>query len=112
MSVGVSLVPIVFVESSGLRHAVHVPAGRTLMQAAVDAEVAGIVAECGGIGSCAGCHAYVDPNWLDRLPPKNDDETMLIEELEEARPESRLTCQITVDETMEGLIVRVPTRQQ
>ena len=67
---------ITYIQPNGEPKTVDVPAGTTAMEAAVDNDVAGIVAECGGACSCATCHVYVDPEWVDKLPrpePQEDD---------------------------------------
>ncbi|MDQ2801504.1 MAG: 2Fe-2S iron-sulfur cluster-binding protein, partial [Pseudomonadota bacterium] len=72
-------------------------------------DVPGILAECGGVMSCATCHVYVDPAWLDRLPPPSTDEDdMLDNTAAERRANSRLSCQIKMAPELDGLRVQVP----
>ena len=81
------------------------------MEAAVQHDVQGIVARCGGACACATCHVYVDQAWLGRLPPAEDMELGMLESTWEPRPASRLACQITITAALDGLRVTVPRRQ-
>jgi len=86
--------------------------GRSLMRAAVDAGVDGIAADCGGCLSCATCHVYVADAWRGRLPPPSGDELSMLEmTAAERRPGSRLSCQITLNAALDGLVVTLPTTQ-
>lgn len=86
--------------------------GHSLMQAAVDAGLDGIAADCGGCLSCATCHVYVDPAWLGRLPPMGSDEHAMLEmTAAERRENSRLSCEIVLDDSLDGLTVHLPETQ-
>ncbi len=86
--------------------------GQTVMQLAVAAGLDGVVAECGGVLSCATCHVYVSPDWVDRLPQASQDErAMLAFTATEQRDTSRLSCQILLDDSLDGLVVEMPERQ-
>ena len=86
--------------------------GATLMRAATAAGVAEIAADCGGCLSCATCHVVVDPAWVDRLPAPSADEDAMLELTAEPRaPTSRLSCQIVLDDELDGLAVRLPAHQ-
>jgi 2Fe-2S ferredoxin len=82
------------------------------MEAAVDSNVPGIVAECGGSCSCATCHVYVDESWLGRLEEPTQEESDLIEFLDGARPNSRLSCQILLSDDLDGLTLHIPESQE
>ncbi len=104
--------PIVrYVEYSGEERAVDVPPGISLMEAALQNMVAGIDGDCGGCCACATCHVYVDPEWIDRLPAREDMETEMLELAEDVRPNSRLSCQIKMSAALDGLVVRLPESQ-
>ena len=106
------MVRIVYKFGDGSSREVEVSAGRSLMLGATINGVEGIDAECGGTLSCATCHVYVDPAWVDRLPEPEEMELELMEGVAaERRPNSRLSCQITLTEALDGLTVEVPTRQ-
>ena len=102
---------IVFIEHDGEKREVQAEAGRSVMQAAVENAVPGIVADCGGSCSCGTCHGFVDPAWLAKIPPAGTAESALLEGLLELKPNSRLTCQITVTANIDGMIVRLPKSQ-
>lgn len=103
---------IVFLHPDGREEGFEAPAGVSLMQAATGHGVDGIVAECGGGLACATCHVYVDAAWFERLPPPASDELAMLEcTAAERRPTSRLSCQIRLDDTLQGLRVAVPERQ-
>ena len=86
--------------------------GMTLMQAAVDHDVDGIAADCGGTLACATCHVLVEPDWLARLPPMGSDESEMLDFAAAPRePGSRLSCQITLTSGLDGLRVGLPAAQ-
>lgn len=86
--------------------------GQSVMQLAVASGLDGIVAECGGVLSCATCHVYVSPDWVERLPPPGEDELgMLAFTAVERRDTSRLSCQIILDDSLDGLALELPERQ-
>ncbi len=85
--------------------------GSSLMEAAVDNGITDIVAECGGALSCATCQVYVDPEWFPRLPEPQQAEQEMLEFAVDPQPNSRLSCQIKVDEKLDGMVVRLPESQ-
>ena len=102
---------IKFIEASGKEHEVEAQEGQSVMQAALNNLVPGIVAECGGFASCATCHGYVDEAWLTKLPPPDAAEAGMIECAYHVRPNSRLTCQLKVTPALDGLVLRLPVSQ-
>lgn len=103
---------ITFRFPDGSETLVDVPAGTSVMQAAVSHDIDGIVAECGGNALCATCHVYVDPSRLDELPPMREDENEMLELTLSPREEnSRLSCQIPVTLELDGLVVALPAEQ-
>jgi ferredoxin, 2Fe-2S len=102
---------ILFIEHNGAEHSVDAEVGKTVMQAAVENLISGIVGDCGGSCSCATCHCYVDPAWAERLQPASESETMMIEGALHAQDSSRLSCQIVVEPELDGLVVRLPVSQ-
>lgn len=105
------MVKITYIEQGGKEWALDLEPGTSLMQGAVDNSVLGIIGDCGGNCSCATCHVYVDSAWVDRVGAKEVQEEQLLEEVYEARPNSRLSCQITAIEELDGLVVHLPQRQ-
>lgn len=102
---------ITFVEHDGTENKLEVESGYSLMQAAVDNMLEGIVAECGGACSCATCHCYVDAPWFDKVGTPNSTEEEMIEFAVERKENSRLSCQIQVTEELDGLVVHLPESQ-
>ena len=102
---------ITFIEAGGKEHEVEAEEGQSVMQAAVNNLIPGILAECGGFASCATCHAYIDEPWLGKLPPPDVSEEGMIECAFHVRPSSRLTCQLQVTPALDGLVVRLPVSQ-
>jgi 2Fe-2S ferredoxin len=103
------MIKVIFTSPEGQTHAVDAKSGSTLMEAARDNGVKGIVAECGGACSCATCHVHVADDWLDRLPAMSPTEMDMLEfadGLDERR--SRLSCQIVLNDGLDGLSVTVP----
>jgi 2Fe-2S ferredoxin len=82
--------------------------GMTVMEAARNAGIAGIVADCGGCCICGTCHVHVDALWRQRIGPPSDIEVATMDFSEDVRPESRLSCQIAVTDDLDGLVLRVP----
>lgn len=103
---------VTYIEASGEEHVVEVPLGNSVMEGGRDADVEGIVAECGGACSCSTCHVYVHPDWIDRLAPKESMEEDMLDFAPGLEPErSRLGCQIRMTDGLDGLIVNVPEEQ-
>jgi 2Fe-2S ferredoxin len=101
---------VTFVQPDGERRVVEVPVGVSVMKAAVNNGVPGIVAECGGSCMCATCHVYVASEAV--LPPLSaDEDEMLDVAAAERRPTSRLSCQLVVTEEFDELVVDVPETQ-
>jgi 2Fe-2S ferredoxin len=103
---------ITFTEPGGSRREVDAPLGITLMEAARQHGVQGVVAQCGGACACATCHVYIDPSWLARLEPREEMEEGMLETAWEPRENSRLSCQIHITADLDGLQVSVPERQR
>jgi 2Fe-2S ferredoxin len=96
----------------GTTRSVQVPEGTSVMRGAIDHNLPGVDAECGGCLSCATCHVYVDDRFFPLLAPASDDELELLAGVAaERRPQSRLSCQIPMTAALDGLIVRMPERQ-
>jgi ferredoxin, 2Fe-2S len=103
---------IVFIEPGGRRREINAPLGITLMEAARQQDVQGIVAQCGGACACATCHVYVNPAWMAKLDAREDMEEGMLETAWEPRDNSRLSCQIHITADLDGLEVTVPARQR
>jgi|TARA_B110000438_G_C15809110_1_gene648790 2Fe-2S ferredoxin len=96
-----------YVTQDGRKHEVDVDAGYTVMEGAVNNDLDGLPAECGGACACATCHAYIDPQWLSKLPALDDMEDSMLDAAFDRRDNSRLTCQIEVTNELDGLVVHI-----
>lgn len=94
------------VDRDGVEHEVDGHSGFTLMENLRDLDY-GVAAICGGMCACATCHVYVDDAWRDRLPAPQSDETDLVSDLVNKRPNSRLSCQVNFSEQLAGLKVQI-----
>lgn len=102
---------ITFIEFDGTAHEVDVPAGGSVMEAAVRNNVPGIEADCGGACACATCHVYVSDQWLEKVGERGELEQSMLEFSDSMRPNSRLSCQIPLTEELDGLVVDMPESQ-
>jgi 2Fe-2S ferredoxin len=106
------MVQVTFIEQNGNRRVVEIGDGQSVMSGAVNNLLRGISADCGGACACATCHVYVEEGWNERLPPMDETENELLEGVASDREvNSRLSCQIIVDGSCEGLVIRIPDRQ-
>ena len=102
---------ITYVEHNGKEHTIDVQNGLTVMEGAVQNDIPGIDADCGGSMACATCHVYVKDEWYDKLDEKSECEDDMIDQAYEPKKNSRLSCQITVSDKTEGLVVHLPEKQ-
>jgi 2Fe-2S ferredoxin len=102
---------VTYIQPDGRERVVEARVGTTVMEAAIDNDVAGIVAECGGACSCATCHVYVDPAWASKLSPADAQEDGMLGCVLDRQPTSRLSCQIVLKPELDGLVVRVADEQ-
>ena len=90
---------------------IDVQNGLTVMEGAVQNDIPGIDADCGGGMACATCHVYVNEEWFDKLPAKEDGEEDMLDMAFEPKKNSRLSCQLIVTDDLDGLKVRTPEKQ-
>jgi 2Fe-2S ferredoxin len=102
---------ITFIDQDGNEREIEAETGSTVMENAINNDIPGILATCGGSCSCATCHVYVDDAWVDKLPPPELDESDMLDTAHDLQENSRLSCQIKVTEELDGLIVTTPPRQ-
>ena len=102
---------IKYIEHNGNEHIVDVQNGLTVMEGAVQNDIPGIDADCGGGMSCATCHVYVKEDWYDKLPKKELGEDDMLDQAYEPKLNSRLSCQIIVSDELDGLCVNMPEKQ-
>ena len=102
---------ITYIEHSGKSHTIEVANGLSVMEGAVQNNIPGIDADCGGSMACATCHVYVKEEWFNKLPKKEDGEEDMLDMAFEPKKNSRLSCQLMVSEQIDGLIVNLPEKQ-
>ena len=102
---------IIYVEYNGNTHTVDVENGLSVMEGAVQNNIPGIDGDCGGGMACATCHVYVKDEWFNKLEKKTDGEEDMIDQAFGPKKNSRLSCQITVTDELNGLIVNMPEKQ-
>ena len=102
---------ITYIEHNGKSHSLNVENGLTVMEGAVQNNVPGIDADCGGSMACATCHVYVKEEWFNKLPKKEDGEEDMLDMAFEPKKNSRLSCQLMVSDQLDGLVVNLPEKQ-
>lgn len=102
---------VTFVDSAGVSRSVEAATGMSLMEAARDNDIPGIVAQCGGMCACATCHVYVDEQFLALLDGPDDNEEPLLDFIDDREANSRLACQIRLTPALDGICVRTPASQ-
>ena len=102
---------ITYIEHDGKSHEIEVANGLSVMEGAVQNNIPGIDADCGGSMACATCHVYVKEEWFNKLPKKEDGEEDMLDMAFEPKTNSRLSCQLMVSEQIDGLVVNLPEKQ-
>ena len=102
---------ITYIEQNGDLQTIEVQSGLTVMEGAVQNNIPGIDADCGGSMACATCHVYVEDSWLNKIPKAEDAEQDMIDMAYKPNKNSRLSCQIVVTDEIDGLKVTTPEKQ-
>ena len=102
---------IKYIEHKGKSHTIDVANGLSVMEGAIQNNIPGIDADCGGSMACATCHVYVKEEWFDKLLKKEDGEEDMIDMAYEPNKLSRLSCQLIVSDELDGLVVKLPIKQ-
>ena len=102
---------ITYIENNGVSKTIEVANGLSVMEGAVQNDISGIDADCGGGMACATCHVYVKEDWFNKLPKKEDGEEDMLDMAFEPKTNSRLSCQLIVSDELDGLIVDIPSKQ-
>ena len=100
-----------YIDSHGNSKSIEVDNGLTVMEGAIQNNITGIDADCGGSMACATCHVYVEEKWLDKLAKLEDGEIDMIDMAFEPKKNSRLSCLIIVSDELDGLTVTTPEKQ-
>ena len=102
---------IKYIEHNGKEHEIEVSSGLTVMEGAIKNNIPGIDADCGGACACATCHVYINQDWVEKLNPKEDTEEDMLDFAFDVKDNSRLSCQISVTDELNGLIVNLHEKQ-
>ena len=102
---------ITYIEHNGKSHVVEVSNGLSVMEGAVQNNIPGIDADCGGSCACAPCHVYVGEKWFSKLPNKENAEEDMLDMAFEPNEFSRLGCQITITDDLNEMVVKMPSKQ-
>ena len=102
---------ITFKDNQNNLKTIEVEKGLTVMEGAIQNDIPGIDADCGGSMACASCHVYVEKNWLDKLPKAEEAEVDMIDMAFEPKKNSRLSCQLIISDELDGLTVTTPEKQ-
>ena len=102
---------ITYITHDEKNHTIEVQNGLTVMEGAVQNDIPGIDADCGGGMACATCHVYVKEEWFDKLTKKEDGEEDMLDMAFEPNKFSRLSCQILITDELDGLTVSLPSKQ-
>ena len=102
---------ITYIENNEKIHIIEVANGLSVMEGAVQNDLPGIDADCGGAMACATCHVYVKEEWFNKLPKKEDGEEDMLDMAYEPNKFSRLSCQLIISDELDGLTVKLPIKQ-
>ena len=102
---------ITYISHDGKKSTVEVATGLSVMEGAIQNNIEGIDADCGGSMACATCHVYVSENWFSKLEKIHDAETDMLDMAYEPKKNSRLSCQIIVSNDLDGLEITTPVKQ-
>ena len=102
---------IIYNDYQGNSKTIEVDNGLSVMEGAIQNDIPGIDADCGGAMACATCHVYVKEDWFNKLPEKTEGEDDMLDQAYEPSPSSRLSCQIIVSDELNGLVVNLPEKQ-
>ena len=102
---------ITYIDNEGNSKTIDVENGLSVMEGAIQNNIPGIDADCGGSMACANCHVYVEEKWLNKLPKAEDAEVDMIDMAFEPKKNSRLSCQLIVSDELNGLTVTTPSKQ-
>ena len=102
---------ITYISHEDKKSVVEVPIGLSVMEGALQNNIEGIDADCGGSMACATCHVYVSENWVNKIEKIHDAEQDMLDMAYEPKKNSRLSCQIIVTDDLDGLEVTTPIKQ-
>ncbi len=106
-----TMAKITYITHDNTKYTIEVKNGLTVMEGAVQNNIPGIDADCGGGMACATCHVYVKEDWFNKIPKEQDGEDDMLDMAFEPKKNSRLSCQIIVSDEIDGLEVKIPPKQ-
>ena len=107
----ITMTKITYTDQQGNSKTIEVENGLSVMEGAIQNDIPGIDADCGGSMACATCHVYVEEKWLNKLPKPEEGEIDMIDMAFEPKKNSRLSCQLIVSDELDGLQVTTPEKQ-
>ena len=102
---------ITYISHSGKKNTVDVAIGLSVMEGAIQNNIEGLDADCGGSMACATCHVYVAENWMNKIEKIQDSEQDMLDMAYEPKKNSRLSCQIIISDELDGLEISTPVKQ-
>ena len=102
---------VTYKDFNGNSKTINVESGLSVMEGAIQNDIPGIDADCGGSMACATCHVYVEEKWLNKLPKAEDAENDMIDMAYNPKKNSRLSCQLIVSDELDGLNITTPAKQ-
>lgn len=102
---------ITYIDHFGKSYSVDAEVGQSLMQVAINNQIPGVIGDCGGNCACATCHGYIEPPWAEHLKAAQSTERDMLHCAQEVNPSSRLLCQVIMSDALDGLEVKLPSRQ-
>ena len=102
---------ITYIKHNGKSQTIDVENGLTVMEGAVQNDISGIDADCGGSMLCATCHVYVKEDWFNKVSSKTEGEDDMLDQAYKPKKNSRLSCQLIISDELDGLIVNLPEKQ-
>ena len=102
---------ITYIEHTNKEHVIEVPNNMSVMEGAIQNNIPGVDADCGGSMACATCHVYIDEKWFNKLKKKEEGEEDMLDMAYQPNKFSRLSCQLVVSNELDGLILRMPSKQ-
>ena len=107
----ITMTKITYTDQQGNSKTIDVENGLSVMEGAIQNNIPGIDADCGGSMACATCHVYVEEKWLNKIPKAEEAEIDMIDMAYEPKKNSRLSCQLIVSDELDGLIITTPAKQ-
>jgi len=106
------MVNLIFRSIDGSEQKVEAQPGESVMEVAKRHDIEEIVAECGGGCACATCHVFFEAEGFAVVGPPSDIESSMLDFAADPHENSRLSCQIQVEDHLDGVLILLPETQQ